>query len=92
MECRTCLNVTPLKTLSSVTKRAQSFDVNQHTVFYSLETGGRYEGLVTFCSIMSMPSLSEPAYYKQLDTVQEALEDEVEDNMRATGQRVHATF
>lgn len=57
---------------------------------YSLETGGGYEGLVTFCSIMSMPSLSEPAYYKQVDTVLEALEDEAENNIRVAGQRVRA--
>lgn len=43
-----------------------------------------------FCSIMNMPCLSEPAYYKQVETILEALKDEAEDDMRAAGQRVRA--
>ena len=80
---------TPRKTLPSVTKRGQSFDVNRCAVYHSHETGGGYEGLVTFCSIMNTPCLSKPAYYKQVNTIMEALEAEAEDDMRAAGQKVH---
>lgn len=69
VECSICLDATPLKTSSTITKRGQSFDVNRRAVYHSLETGGGYEGLVSFCSIMNMPCLSEPAYYKQVDTI-----------------------
>lgn len=67
---------TPLKTSSSVTNKGQSFDVNRRAVYHSLETGGGYEGLVSFCSIMNMPCLSPSAYYKQVGTILEALEGE----------------
>ena len=90
VECNTCPNATPLKTSSTITKRGQSFDVNRRAVYHSLETGGGYEGLVTFCSIMNMPCLSEPAYYKQVDTIVQALKTEAENEMRAAGQRVRA--
>jgi len=39
---------------------------------------------------MNMPCLSEPAYYKQVDTILEALEAEADDEMRSVGQRVCA--
>lgn len=69
VECSSCLEATPLKTSARITKRGQSFDVNRRAVYHSLETEGGYEGLVSFCSIMNMPCLSLPAYYKQVDTI-----------------------
>ena len=69
VECSVCLDATPLKTSYTITKRGQSFDVNRCAVYHSLETRGGYEGLVSFCSIMNMPRLYEPAYYKQVDTI-----------------------
>ena len=49
------LEGTPLKISSRLPKRGKSFDVNKRAVHHSLETGGGYEGLVSFCSIMNMP-------------------------------------
>ena len=40
----------------------------------TLETGGGYEGLASFCSIMNMPCLSKPGYYQHVDTILNALE------------------
>lgn len=90
VECSVCLDAPPLKTSSTITKRGQSFDVNRRAVYHSLETGGGYKGLVSFCSIMNMPCLSEPAYYKQVDIILEDLEAEADDEMTSAGQRVHA--
>ena len=39
---------------------------------------------------MNMPCLSPLAYYKQVDTILEALEVEAKDKMRMAGQRVHS--
>ncbi|CAH3152730.1 unnamed protein product [Pocillopora meandrina] len=88
VECSSCLEATPLKTSDTITKKGQSFDVNRRAVYHSLETGGGYEGLVTFCSIMNMPCLSLPAYYRQVDTILEALEAEAKDEMTQAGIRV----
>lgn len=88
VECSSCLEATPLKTSDTITKKGQSFDVNRRAVYHSLETGGGYEGLVTVCSIMNMPCLSLPAYYKQVDTILEALEAEAKDEMTQAGIRV----
>ena len=88
VECSSCLEATPLKTSARITKRGQSFDVNRRAVYHSLETGGGYGGLVSFCSIMNMPCLSLPAYYKQVDTILEALEAEAKEEMRQAGIRV----
>ena len=88
VECSSCLEATPLKISARITKRGQSFDVNRHALYHSLVTGGGYEGLVSFCSIMNMPHLSLPAYYKQVDTMLEALEAEAKEEMRQAGIRV----
>ncbi|PFX24977.1 hypothetical protein AWC38_SpisGene10453 [Stylophora pistillata] len=73
LECSFCLEATPLETSARITKRGQSFDINRSAVYHFLETGGGYEGLVSFCSIMNMPCLSLPAYYKQVHTILEPL-------------------
>ena len=77
-----------IHTLSTITKIGQSFDVNWHVVHHSLKSGGGYEGLLSFCSIMNMPCLSESANYKQVNTILEALEAEAEDEMRSVGQKL----
>lgn len=73
LECSFCLEATPLETSARITKRGQSFDINRSAVYHFLETGGGYEGFVSFCSIMKMPCLSLPAYYKQVHTILEPL-------------------
>ena len=52
-------------TSTSVTERGTSWDVNRRAVYHSVETGGGYEGLASFCSIMNMPCMTKTAYYKQ---------------------------
>lgn len=59
VECNACHDATPLKTSSTITTRGQSFDANWRAVYHSLETGGDYEGLTAFCSIMNLPCLPE---------------------------------
>jgi len=88
VECSFCLEAKPLKTSYTITKKGQSLDVNRRAVYHSLETGGGYEGLETFCSVMNMPCLSLPAYYKQADTILEALEAEAKDKMKQAGIRI----
>jgi hypothetical protein len=57
-------------------------------VYHSLETGSGYEGLVTFCSIMNMPCLSLPSYYKMVDMILVAVEAEAHEEMQLAGQSV----
>lgn len=63
-------------------------DVNRRVVYHSIETGGGYEGLASFCSIMNMPCLSKTAYYQHVETILDALEFEALEDMRAAGQRL----
>ena len=88
VECSSCSEATSLKTSSSVTNQGQSFDVNRRAVYHSLETGGGYEGLVSFCSIMNMPCISSAAYYKLVDTILVAQEAEAKDEMQQASQRL----
>lgn len=64
-------------------------DVNRRIVYHSIETGGGYEGLASFCSIINMPCLSKTAYYQHVETILDALEFEALEDMRAAGQRLH---
>ena len=88
MKCSTCSKATEFGTSSSLTERGQSFDVNRRAVYHSLETGSGYEGLKTFCSIMNMPCLSEPAYYQQVDIILKCLEEEAKEEMHLAGKRL----
>lgn len=74
VQCSSCPEESPLETSFSITKRGQSLDINRRAAYHSLETGGGYEGLASFCSIMNMPCLSKPAYYQHVDTILNALE------------------
>lgn len=65
--CSACDHTTSIKSSSCVTQRGRSFDVNRRAVYHSLETGGGYEGLSSFCTVMNMPCISKTAYYKQTD-------------------------
>ena len=76
LQCNTCHESTPLLTSTSVTQRGTLYDINRRAVYHAIETGSGYEGLATFCSIMNIPCLTKTAYYKQVDNVLEALEDE----------------
>jgi len=63
-------------------------DVNRRIVYHSIETGGGYEGLASFCSIINMPCLSKTAYYQHVETILDALEFEALEDMRAAGPRL----
>ena len=88
LQCNTCHESTPLLTSTSVTQRGTSYDINRRAVYHAIETGSGYEGLATFCSIMNMPCLTKTAYYKQVDNVLEALEDEAKEEMRKSAERL----
>ena len=76
LECNTCHESSPLSTSKSVTQRGTSYDINRRAVYHAIETGSGYEGLAAFCSIMNMPCLTKAAYYKQVENILEALENE----------------
>ena len=83
-----CEESSSLPTSSGVTQRGKSYDINRRVVYRAIESGSGYEGLATFFGIMNMPCLSKPAYYKQLDKILEALEDEAKEDMRKAGERL----
>lgn len=88
VQCSACHEESPLETSFLVTQRGKCEDVNRRMVYHSIETGGGFESLVTFCSIMNMPCLSKTAYYQHVETIMTALEGEAKDEMRAAGQRL----
>jgi len=85
IECSKCNHKVSVETSKCVTSKGRSFDVNRRAVYHSLETGGGYEGLSTFCSIMNMPCMSKSAYYKQVEIVLECQETEAEFEMTQAG-------
>ena len=87
-QCSLCLEETPLETSSFISKRGRSVDVNRRIVYHSIETGGGYEGLASFCSIMNMPCIAKTAYYQHVETILDALELEAENDMKQAGQRL----
>ena len=88
LKCSSCQESSALPTSYSVTQRGKSYDINRRAVYHAVESGSGYEGLAAFCSIMNMPCLSKPAYYKQVDDILEALEDEAREDMRRAGERL----
>ena len=92
LNCDACDESTTLQTSTNITKRGKSFDVNRRAAYHSIETGIGYEGLASFCGIMNMPCLSTRAYYKQVDNILEALEDETREELVSGGQRLRQIF
>ena len=88
LECNTCHESSPLSTSKSVTQRGTSYDINRRAVYRAIETGSGYEGLAAFCSIMNMPCLTKAAYYKQVENILEALENEANEEMRNAAERL----
>ena len=88
LECNTCHESSPLSTSKSVTQRGTSYDINRRAVYHAIETGSGYEGLAAFCSIMNMPCLTKAAYYKQVENILEALENEANEEMRNAAERL----
>ncbi|KAK7108809.1 hypothetical protein V1264_016475 [Littorina saxatilis] len=51
------------------TRVCQAFDVNHRSVLYSVQTGGGFAALDTFCAIFGMPNMFENAYQRLHKTV-----------------------
>lgn len=88
INCGACDESTPWQTSHNLTKKGKSFDVNWRADYHLLESESGYEGLSSFCAIMNMPCLSRAAYYKQVDTILEALECEATEELKSAGQRL----
>ena len=78
IECSECDIATQMQTSAMSSNQGRSFDANKRAVYHVLETGGGYEALSSFCSIMNMPCLSKQAYYKQVDVILAAQESEAQ--------------
>ena len=57
-------------------------------MYHSLETGGGYESLSSFCGIISMPCISKQAYYNQVNIILEAQEAEAEAELLKAGEKL----
>ncbi|CAB4038257.1 Hypothetical predicted protein, partial [Paramuricea clavata] len=88
IECSACDNSTRMQTSTSTVSKGRSFDVNRRVVYHSLETGGGYEALSSFCSVMNMPCMSKQAYYKQVDVILEAQESEALAELLKAGEKL----
>jgi predicted regulator of amino acid metabolism with ACT domain len=90
VSCGSCDEEVSLDSSSSIAEKGMSYDVNRRAVYHSLETGGGYESLASFCSIMNnMPCISKTAYHKQLETILDELEQEAKEEMTNATKEVH---
>ena len=63
-------------------------DINRRVVYHSIiETGGGYEDLTFFSSIMNVPCISKPVYYQHVETILDAFELDAQENMKTAGQK-----
>ncbi|EDO36644.1 predicted protein [Nematostella vectensis] len=88
VKCSSCHETETLTTSSQIHRRGKSFDVNRRVVYHSLESGNGYEGLASFCRVMNMPCISKAAYYKQLDIIVNAQEEEGRREMCSAAKRL----
>ena len=86
--CSSCEGESSLETSFNVSGRGKCADINRRAVYYSIETGGGYASLGSFCSIMNMPCMSKSSYYQHLETILVALEAEAQDEMKQAGERL----
>ena len=86
--CSSCEEESSLETSFLVGGRGKCADINRRAVYRSIETGGGYESLESFCSIMDMPCMSKRTYYQHLETILDALEAEAKDEMKQAGERL----
>lgn len=87
VQCSSCQEESPLQT-SFITERGIcGYQPACTVVYHSIATGGGYEGLTSFCSIMNMPCLSKPGYYQHVETILDALELDTQEGMEAAGQK-----
>ena len=89
IECTSCNTITPMATSATISNRGRSFDVNRRAVYHSLETGGGYELLSTFCGIMNMPCISKKAYQEQVDVILGAQQSEAQAELTKAGKKLN---
>jgi hypothetical protein len=89
MSCSSCDEEVIFESSTSVVAKGTSYDVNRRAVYHSIETGGGYEGLASFCSIMNMPCISKPAYQKQMESILSVLEEEADEEMKIAANEVY---
>ena len=53
--------------------------------YHAIETGSGFECLAAFCVVMNIPCLTRSAYYKQVDKILDAFEDEALEEMKKAG-------
>lgn len=88
ISCEACGENLEMETSQNIAARGKSFEVNRRAVYHSIESGGGYEGLASFCAVMNMPCISTNAYYKQVEVILEVLEDEAGVEVMQAGQRL----
>ena len=81
-KCSSCEEEVTLETSYDISTNGKCADVNRRAVYHSVESGGGYEGLASFCGIMNMPCMSKTAYYQHLETIVTALEREAKEEMK----------
>lgn len=86
--CSSCNETSSLPTSTNATVQGKSYDINRRAVYHSIETGGGYEGLASFCRIMNMPCMTKNAYLQQLENIMGVLEEETRNKMKRAGQRL----
>lgn len=61
-ECSSREEEITLETSYDVSTNGKCADVNRRAVYHSVESGGGYEGLTSFCGIMNIPCMTKTAY------------------------------
>lgn len=88
ISCEACGENLQMETSQNIAARGKSYEVNRRAVYHSIESGGGYEGLASFCAVMNMPCISTNTYYKQVEVILEVLEDEAGVEVKQAGQRL----
>ncbi|XP_028419014.1 uncharacterized protein LOC114544628 [Dendronephthya gigantea] len=86
-KCSSCEEEVTLETSSKLSINGNSANVNRRAVYHSVESGGGYEGLASFCG-MNMPCMTRTTYYQHFEKVVTALEQEAKDEMKQAAQNL----
>ena len=69
--------------------RGRSFDVNRRALYHSLETGGGYESLSSFCAIMNIPCMSKQACSAHVEIILAGQEIEAHTELSKAAEQLH---
>jgi hypothetical protein len=78
-----------METYAMRVDRGRSFYVNRRAVYHSLETGGGYESLSSFCAIMNIPCMSKQAYFAQVEITLAGQEIEAQTEFSKAAEQLH---